>query len=535
MKSWQLRKFTIACVGTSILAMAIANPTIAGEPWVTGTGSSKIYIQNIDSSGLATYVVSFYGQGTTGNADLTINGTLNYKGNIIYDISTVGGALTAGWSGSVVVSADRQVAAVAKTIYTGNVYGGYTNGLSDQKTDQAYSAFLNGSETLYFPYVTQAISPTVANKRFSIVTLQNTTASDATVYFQYRSTSTGNVEATKTDTISAYRSKSYDLGDPNSANFPKYFSTPAWNGSLVVTSTTALAGVVGGFWQDTSGVAGQPNGGWSTAYSASTSPDTTIYAPNVFRRVALTNADPTLGIWTQWSNLFIQNTTGIAADIVISYTATGASAPSYVVASTIPANQAREFNTRFGGTNGNPSPASFLANLGTSFAGSVIIKSSQPIVAVVHSFWGNSFNAGSSSSLIGSSNTASTWYIPYAPRSCSSNPCPAATATSGWLNWSKIVIMNVSGSPVNVTAQYVNADGSSHGSPFTLNSLQNGSVDAFNTRFGSDSGSVTAAQMDSTLGATFEGGAIISATGNIVVSVIQQMPEDIENWNGFNQ
>ena len=530
-----MNKLLVACLGTAILAMPLANRAFALEPWVVGTGTSKIYIQNIDPSGTATYAASFYGQTTTGSPDLTINGSLVYQGNVIYDVSTVGGgALPSGWTGSVVVSSDRQIAAIAKTIYTGNQFGGYTNGSPDGKTDQAYSAFLSSSQALYFPYVTQAITTSLANKRFSVVTIQNTTSGNAPIYFQYRSTVTGNIEVIKTDTIPGYRAKSYDLGDPSSANFPGYFSTPAWNGSLVVTSTVGIVGAVGSFWQDTSGVAGQLYGGWSSAYTAATSPDTTLYAPNVFRRIINPDPNPILGEWSQWSNLFIQNTSAITAHITVSYTATGSSVPSYTVPITIPGYQARELNTRFGGTSNYPAPADFLTNLGNMFAGSVVIKSDQPIVGVVHSFWGSFFNAGSSANLVGSAGIARTWYVPYAPRSCSVNPCPSASTLSGWLNWSKVAIMNVSGGPVNVTAQYVNANGTPQGVAFTLNSLQNGSVDAFNTRFGSDSGAVTASQMDSALGATFEGGAVISATGNIVVTVIQQMPEDIENWNAIH-
>lgn len=521
----------------AIVMSAFVAPVAAAPPWPIGSGNSTITVMNMDSSGAANYVVDFYTQGTSGAPvwSITPASTLAFKGSVRYDISAVsGGNLPSGWRGSVVVSADRNLAAINTAGWSGNQYGGYTNNVPDGITQDTYRA-IDPTTSLYFPYVTQAITTTAVNKRFSRITVQNTASSATTVFFNFRNTTTGVLDSAFSLPVNGYRSVTVDLGDPASASFPRHFpvnASGAWNGSLVVTSTTGIVGVFEGWWQDTTGVAGQPFGGWSTTYEAATAPGQRLYAVNVFRRNVAPHANPVLGSWVQWSNLFIQNTDpSNSATVVISFTNTGSATPAMVVPITINPGQAYELNTRFGGTGGTPSAANFLSSLGNLFAGTAVIQSNRAIVSVVHSFWGLNFNAGSSSPLVTQVAAGQTYYIPYAPRACGQASCDS---TGPWTQWSKIAVMNVGGGNANVTVQYVSPSGANVGSAFNFTNIAPNAVDALNTRFGSDGGAYNATAMNSQLGTSFLGGALVTSNQPVIVSVFLQKPEDIGNYNAFS-
>ena len=481
---------TIVIMMLSISAI----PVFADDP---GTGNSDFVIQNIDAA-VATVTVDYYDQ--TGAADvpgtpITING----HGSRVFEASTL--PIGDGWIGSVVVSADKQVAAMTNLTWQ-STFGS----IDDQITGAAYSGTYNPGTDLYFGYATIKPVGSIPGKqaRFSIVTIQNAGTADAHIHMSYYNQTTGAVTGPIADTIGAGRSKSYNLSLTADPKVPALGGN--WQGSVFVHSDDQpIAGVVTTHW------AGAASSQWGSAYEGVSAGASTIYGPSVSR--VNKESDPAVGTWVRSSNVLVMNTGTAPANVMIGFFATGSTIPAMVINDTIPPKQMGEYNTRFGSpTNAAYPAAAFQTALGNTFNGAVAVTctNGQPIAGVVHGFW-NRPDENSASSYTMIDHGATDIYIPYAPRK----------QPSAWTTWSKIAVSNLSASTANLTITFYKTDGTAALPAPILATIAGNSGDAYNTRTGSDSGAVPASAFTA-LGSAFVGNVWIHSTQPIigVVNVI---------------
>ena len=243
-------KTNITTKGTAIaagLALALSAVGVANANLTMpyGTGTTIYSVMNVGNAP-ATVVATYYNpDGTTppGSGFSQIvqpNGRLNITAGQSPD-----GPLPDNWSGSVVLSSDQDIVAVARTNYTGRPDAFETNtGQNSGTESSAYEAFNSGSTALYFPVIVRVkrtSQPTVAQltTRF---TVQNTSASPATVYLNFRNFD-GNTYAPVIVTLNGYGSKTWDTAvnadlPPGLNLAPDVIAL-----SLLVTGTQPLVGV----------------------------------------------------------------------------------------------------------------------------------------------------------------------------------------------------------------------------------------------------------------------------------------------------
>jgi hypothetical protein len=487
---------------------ATALPALADDP---GTGNSDFVIQNVAST--ATEVrVDYYDQ--TGASDVSGTPiTLNGNGSQVFEASTL--PVGDGWIGSVVVSADQQVAAVTNLTWQSS-YGS----ADDKITGGSYSGTYEPGTELYFPYATVKPVGSIAGKlnRFSIITVQNAGTGDAHINVYYYNQLNGSQTGPIADTIAAGRSKSYNLSLASDPKVPNLGGD--WQGSVkVVSSDQPIAGVVTTHW------AAQTFQQWASANQGVSGGATTLYGPSVFRVDKRT--DPAVNSWVRSSNVMVQNLGGSTANVTVEFFATGSTTAAMTINDTIAPNTMGEYNTRFGSPTNASYPASaFETALGAAFNGSVKITctNGQELASVVHTFWNQpSENAASTYQSVAGPG-ATDVYIPYAPRK---------KTGSAWVEWSKIAAQNLSGSTANITLNYYNPNGTS---ALVVNaSIAGNSGDAYNTRFGSDSGAIPGSTF-TPLGDNFIGGVHITSTQPLaaVVNLIAK-PNWSSTYNAYTE
>jgi hypothetical protein len=462
-----------------------------------GTGVSKIAVMNIDPGGPVGYSMLFYGQGGVDDTStLASQGPLNYRGTSYYDLAVLSLAFGSGWIGSAVIEADREVFAVVDNSYSGGTYTG-----GDGFNGEAYEAPEPYTD-IFLPYATN-----LGIYRFSRVTVQTTKASGTTdVTLSYKDQN-GN-DATCTNPTG------FPVEAGRAVSFEPVFNCGGNtdNGSVRLTSSDPLVVVFDGSWGE--------QAGWKTAYSGipATKASNTLYYPNIFRRVPDNE-------WVQWSNLFVQNVSNQPVQARISLYDTGAAMPSMQFTADIPALSAREFNTRFGGTGGNPSSDAFKV-LGDLFAGTAIVeKISGPdnaLVGVAHNFWGTTFFGGSTYTASSAGDAADTLFLPFATRK---------QPGGSWTEWDKGSVMNVTGSAVAVNIKYYNVAGAQllEVGPCTI---PNQSVESFNSRYGCDGVCCNASDL-AALGDDFQGGIVVEgATGSKLIGIMNTLyPTRLNTFN----
>jgi hypothetical protein len=284
--------------------------------------------------------------------------------------------------------------------------------------------------------------------------------------------------------------------------------SPDENRSAYITSTQPIVASFDGFWAQ--GFSADATA-WSTSYESipASRAGNTLFYPNVYR---VRNGFLETGSWMQWANLFVQNTSPSAtANITATWYKTGETSATWQYTYTIPSNSAVEFNTRYGGTGGDPSQADFRDNLGAGFYGSVIIESDQPVVGVSHSFWDTNFKSGSTYAALTLDEGAYALYTPFVYKlgTCGSG--------SSWQAWSKVAVANIDDVDGEVYVYFLEDDGTAN----TISALQgvsiaSGGADAFNTRYGADSGVTDCSGMQSAVGTSFQGSMLITSTAKIV-------------------
>lgn len=502
-----MKKGFLALMVVVMLLGATAIPVLADDP---GTGNSDFVIQNVAST--ATEVrVDYYDQ--TGASDVSGTPiTLNGHGSQVFMASTL--PVGDGWIGSVVVSADQQVSAVTNLTWQSTI------GSADDKiTGGSYAGTYEPGTSLYFPYATVKPVGSIPGKlnRFSIITVQNAGTSDAHINMYYYNQTNGAQTGPIADTIAAGRSKSYNLSLASDPKVPNLAGN--WQGSVkVVSSDEPIAGVVTTHW------AAQTFQQWASAYQGASGGATTLYGPSVFR--VDKSADLAVGSWVRSSNVLVQNIGGSAANITVQFFATGSTSAAMTITDSIAPNTMGEYNTRFGSPTNAAYPASaFQTALGTNFNGSVKITctNGQDLASVVHTFWNQpSENAASTYQSVAGPGAMDV-YVPYAPRK---------KTASAWVQWSKIAAQNLTGSSASVTLTYYKPDGTS---ALVVNgTIAGNSGDAYNTRFGSDSGTIPGSTF-TPLGDNFIGGVHIHSTQNIaaVVNLIAK-PNWSSTYNAYS-
>jgi hypothetical protein len=403
----------------------------------------------------------------------------------------------------VVVQSDKTLFGVVDTSYSGGAFSG-----GDNFNGEAYEAPTPATD-VFLPYATEQ----EGDIRFSQISIQGTkTSGSTTVNLTYRDQN-GNAAPC--------------AGNPASVNIPlsrivtikPEFNCVAGNtanGSIRIQSTSdPVAVVFAGSW-------GQ-GAGWKTAYSGipATEASNTLYYPNAFSR-------KTGNTYTQWSNIFIQNTSNQTVGARVRFFNTGAATAAMTFTVSLPPGAAKEYNTRFGGTGGTPSAAQFANRLGSNFGGTVIVeKTSGPnnaLLGVAHNFWGGTFYGGSTYTAFGANDGGQTVYIPFSALKKSGNT---------FTQWDKVSIMNL-GAPISdLTVRYYNTAGTEvlnlNNKTLPVPSL---SVESINSRFGCDSGNCGAADLAG-LGNSFEGTIVVSGpAGAKLVGIMNTLYPN--RFNSFN-
>ncbi|MEM4202696.1 MAG: hypothetical protein QXS54_01370 [Candidatus Methanomethylicaceae archaeon] len=144
-----------------LLLVVMAVPLAASAQSITYTAGFQV--QNLDPSNSATIQIIFYNQ--NGSIAATVNDTIPAGGSKTYFPLS---AVSDGFNGSVVISSDREIRAIANILGNGTAYGA------------SYGGFTAGATTVYVPLLMKANSG--FNTWFNI---QNTGSSPANVTINY--------------------------------------------------------------------------------------------------------------------------------------------------------------------------------------------------------------------------------------------------------------------------------------------------------------------------------------------------------------
>jgi len=556
------------------LALSAAGVANANLTMPYGNGSTIYSVMNVGSAP-ATVVATYYNpDGTTQLAsthNLPVNGRLDV---------TVGqspdGPLPGNWSGSVVLSSDQDIVAVARTKYTGRMNAYENNpGQTPGTESSAYEAFNSGSTALYFPIIVRvkrAADPTVAQltTRF---TVQNTSASPATVYLNFRNFN-GTTYPPQIITLNGYGSRTWDTAVDSDLTPTIPTSDLAPNVvqfSLFVTGTQPLVGVAEQSWNLDGFIGATPvRQNWAADYAAipASEATTTLYGPLVARigavsgglRPCTINVYTSFFFYTQYS---VQNTTAttatVTAQFIRSNTGTGPNTPSGQangsVSVQIPPFGTWNVNTFGGGNLGyGQSNSAFWDIFATGYttstgaathcnwSGSVIFSSDQPIVGFGFIQQPLSIqNYASAFNFFGASGGTSTALLPRVDRVCTpnaSNVCPD-NEIERFTDFSSLTVQNVGNANTNLTVTFYNPNGSVNqtlnvdGANNTI-TLAPGQQYTFNTRAAANN---SIAQNQS-LGNTFKGAVRVTASGGVPIRIFNNLLsglDDADAYVGFNR
>jgi hypothetical protein len=533
-----------SAVAAALLATSLAVQlprTVSAQTFTINYGQGSTVYSFVNVGTAPALVVAQYFPPGGNTPDLTyqyINVGVNTRTNVT--LGAPDAPLPSNWVGSVVLSADQDIVAVAAIDYnskgtTGNGYG----------TEMVmYGAFNEGSTTLYAP---QLMRITGANLSASRMTIQNTTASPATVYVTFYYGGSG--VARPPITLAPYGSvtlRTNESADISPAN---------WTGaaSAVITATQPIVGFVERHWDV---VSQQQN--WAAGYALLSSADagTVLYSPSMFRNCV--GGTCVLGVantFNAYSTLFIQNTTPNPNPITITVInrATGLPLTNQIF-QTLPPFGNYLMNP-FNNDNSSGPLNPLYAEMGGNFNGSAVISSSAPIVGVGFTFNPQATTAQNTAGgykLMPPAGASSLVIGPRFARVCS--PCTNATDLNAFAQFANAQIINVGNAPVTLTAiEFLKADGTTQ---FTLDAsnaatyflpgqgltLQPGASIAINTRTGGslDRGStgVDSPKLDTIFGNNFNGSIRVTAPAGsqikAIVTVTRQASRS-DIYNAFNR
>lgn len=508
-----------------------------------GTGLTTYSFVNVSSSA-ATVVATYYPPGgNTPDLSHTYSNVLpNTRTNVT--LGNPDALLPSNWSGSVVLSSDQDVIAVAVTDYTGK--GTSANGYETEMV--SYGAFNQGDTMLYVPQLQRTSGVNLSTSR---LTIQNTTGSPATVYVTFYYGGSG--IARPPISLAPYGSVTLRT------NMDSDIAPANWSGvaSAVVTATQPIVGFAERHWDV---VSQQQN--WAAGYALLTAEDaaTTLYSPAAFRNcVGGTCVLTVAGTFNAYSTLLVQNTT--ASSNVITITAisraTGLPLTNKIVKTLAP--YASYLMNPFNNDNDPGGPLNPLyAEMGGSFAGSAIVESSSPVVGVGFTFNPKATtiqNTAGGYKLLTATGASAKVLGPRFARVCGAGSCADFNTISDFVEFSNAQIINLDSVPVTLTSiEFVKADGTVQFTLYAGNqatyflpgqslTLQPGASIAINTRTGGslDRGGgtgVTSPKLDTIFGTNFQGtirvNAPVGAKVKAIVTVTRgEKLSDI--YNAFNR
>ncbi len=317
-----------------IPALAFANVT---------SYTSGFQLQNLSSSA-ANVTISFYNQDGTQAASVSDTIAAN-SSTTYYPLS----AVTSGFNGSVVISSDQQVAAIANVLGNDGAYGA------------SYIGFSQGATNVNLPLVMK--------NNYGISTwfnVQNTGSSDANVTIAYAGTS-----CTETATIPASASHTFDQSATGCLS-------DGYVGAAAITSDQPVAAIVMQVTSDSQGL--MPN---LLAYNGFTTASTAPVMPLV-----------SSGYYNSGTGIQIQNTGATDTDVTVTYSpSAGFPGNTCTETKTIPAGNSVTF--------GFPNlPAACYTDAGAAgsaaFVGSAQVtanSASQDLVAIVNQITVGTSNA----------------------------------------------------------------------------------------------------------------------------------------------
>lgn len=265
-------KIARAALASAFATSLVLGAVPASTQAAASTFQTTMNIQNLSSSS-ANVQISFYANGN-GTSSASVSYTI--AANAKQTINTLPDALTAGFSGSAVVSSDQKVAATVNVVGDSNfAYG------------DAYVGFNGGSTTVALPLLFKTYYN--YNTFFNV---QNTSSTAANVTVTY---SGGGLSSSVTETASIPAGSSARFDQKTNTKLPDKF-----NGSAVVTSDQPVAAAV------------VQNG-----------PDTILaYGGFLNTQVAKFPVAPIVqeNNYGYWTSLNVQNTSDTATTVTVTYT-----------------------------------------------------------------------------------------------------------------------------------------------------------------------------------------------------------------------
>ncbi len=553
-----------ACAATlGLQGVARANLTM---PY--GVGTTTYSVMNV-GTGTATVASTYYNPNGTSPAGSGFTQTL--APNARLDITagqTPDGPLPLNWSGSVVLSSDQDIIAVAQTKYTGRL-NAETGPIHTPGTEaSAYEAFNSGATDIFFPTlvrVKRTDAPSVAQLS-TRYTIQNTSGNPATVYLNYRNRSDGTTYTPTVITLAGYGSRTFDTTIdtdlPNGMDIAP--DTIAF--SARVTATQPIVGVAEQSWNLDGLIGPTPvKQNWVADYTAipASEATTTLFVPN-FSRVGQSASGMrpcTLNVYTNYAfytAMVVQNTAATTATVTAEFfrsnAGAGVNAPSgnatFTTSVQIPPFASWNLNTFAGGGLGFNAAHPIWGllsdgyNAGTgaaihcNWAGAVRITSDQPLVgygAIQQPL--SAQNYASWYNLYGASGASSTALLPRVDRVCT-GPCNPA-AVEQFPAFAGLNVQNVGSITTTLTITFYKPDGTVQ-QVYTVDGGGNlldvgpGAQIAFNTRAGANF-SITQTQ---SLGNSFRGSARVTATGGVPIRAFVNLisgADDADAYLGFNR
>ncbi|HEY63640.1 MAG TPA: hypothetical protein G4O02_03615 [Caldilineae bacterium] len=421
----------------AVLFMVMATVVYAQGP-TPGTGNTTVYVTNTDSAGPASVTADYINP--NGNTDFTDFANVPYAGQAVFQGSTA--SLPPSWSGAMVLSSDRVVAAAAVTEWTGGATGG---GKWDGITAGAYTGFPGGATQVYAPSIFKR------SYQSSKITVQNTDTVTATVTVEFYTRGQSTPVHTVNAQIPPGASKTFDVWDyPQIPTADPTEGPDTWKGAARVVSAQKVAVVVTTHWN------------WgSSIYSGVSQPSTTLYVPSIFKKKYAN--------WRIYSGLIIMNPNNQDAQLTFYFYNRDGTLAIPPVQKTISAFSSDGFNTRY-------SPDVF-GTVSNDWNGLAVITSTVPVVGIVNNIWRKPTQETASYAMGTADDAATKLYYPVLFRKY----------TGSWEQWSAAIFQNTTDTDATVTARFYNPDGTlaATAGPITIPGK---GAKGLNTRYDSDPG-----------------------------------------------
>ncbi|MCD6288954.1 MAG: hypothetical protein J7M34_00515 [Anaerolineae bacterium] len=495
-----MAKKPLGVVMITLLLVAVMALNVAAVAPVPGTGNTDVRVMNTSSSDGAQVVAEYINQ--SGDVENTKTMSLNAYGSGDFMASDSG--LGDGWQGSMIVSSDQEVAAVATTNYTGGSY-------SDQFASTAYSGFKEGCTTIYVPSLFQRLTA-----QYSRLTIQNTDQGTADIEIRYYDRDGNLTVPPITDSIPQGAQKTYDLSqkgvDPKVPDLG--ITDPprdGWIGSAKITSTNGkkIAAVATTFWPDYTS-------SYESVCADATASNGSTYGltfPVISRR-----GPPKFSNWVQYIGAIIQNLSETSTANVHARWTDRDGNTLYEFDDTIPPLSSHGYNTRFRAN--TPDPDALFAALGDDLNGSLFITSDQPIAGVLDMQWKRAgTEAANTYSGQGAGGTNAFFAQAY-----------RILSGSTWVRYSGAVVFNLGDATANVTVEFRNPDGSV-AYQFT-DTIPAKSSHGYNTRFRANTPDPDA--LFAALGSDFRGSIHVTSDQPIMGVMQETMEPPSADVNSFN-